>query len=150
VARYFVIPLLLAAALAASCGTAPVHTAAVQTVTAAPASPPPSSTPSLAPLAIDTTPTPAAPPAPPTPSAASQPSSYGFTFSGLPPGSYPVHVHSACNGSQAFHLATLGSLAIGMSRSGTVTVPAMYVGEGLCLIVYANPSLTSVMSVRRV
>jgi hypothetical protein len=150
VARYLVISLLLAAVLTVSCGTAPVHTADVQALTAIPASPSPSSTPSLAPVASDPTPTPAAPPAPPTPSAASQPSSYPFTFSGLPTGSFPVHVHSACNGSQAFHLATLGSLFVGMSRSGTVTVPAMYVGEGLCLIVYANPSLTSVLSVRRV
>lgn len=84
------------------------------------------------------------------PPAAPQPSSYAIGFSGLAPGSYPVHVHSACNGSQAFHLATLGRLSVGMSRTGTVTVPAMYVGEGLCLIVYGSPSLTTVVAVRPV
>ena len=86
---------------------------------------------------------PAAPSAP-------MPSLQPVAFSGLTPGSYPVHLHSACNGSQAFHIAVLSNLVVGASRSGSLEVPTADFGRGLCLIVYSNPSLTAVLTVRRI
>ena len=88
----------------------------------------------------------------PTPSAASAaaPATRTVAFSGLPAGTYITHLHSACNGSQNFHVTVLQSLQISGSGTGSVTVPSSYFGRGLCVIVYANSSLTSVLTTRRI
>lgn len=69
------------------------------------------------------------------------------TFAGLPAGTYPVHVHSICSGSQAFHIAVMPSLVV-RAGTGTVAVPSGYFGRGLCLIVYSSPALTGVLATR--
>lgn len=70
-------------------------------------------------------------------------------FSGLPNGTYPVHLHSACSGSQQFHITVLGSLAV-RQGAGAIAVPSGYFGRGLCVIVYTTPSLTRVLTTRRI
>ena len=93
---------------------------------------------------------PSAPPAPqPATATPPAPSSYSVSFSGLAPGTYPVHLHSACNGSQSFHIAVLQSLVISPGMSGSIAVSAADFGRGWCLIVYSGPSLASVLTVRR-
>jgi len=59
-----------------------------------------------------------------------------------------VHIHSRCSGNQAFHIITLGSLRIASDGTGAIGVPRGYLGRGLCLIVYANPSLSAVLTTR--
>lgn len=71
-------------------------------------------------------------------------------FSGLPAGDYPTHLHSACNGSQAFHITVLDTLDVGAGGSGSVAVPSSYFGRGLCVIVYANASLSRVLTTQRI
>ena len=71
-------------------------------------------------------------------------------FSGLPAGTYVTHLHSACNGSQTFHITVLQSLAVGGGGSGSIEVPSSYFGRGLCVIVYANASLTSVLTTQHI
>jgi len=41
-------------------------------------------------------------------------------FAGLPAGTYPVHLHSACDGAQRFHITVLQSLVV---RQGDRIVP---------------------------
>jgi hypothetical protein len=72
------------------------------------------------------------------------------TFSGLRTGTYPVHLHSRCDGTQAFHITTLASLRVGVMGSGTIGVPRGDFGRGLCLIVYTSPSLSAVLTTRRI
>jgi len=69
-------------------------------------------------------------------------------FSGLPAGTYPVHLHSRCNGSQGFHITVLQNLQIAAGGSGAIDVPSSYFGRGLCLIVYASPTLSAVLATR--
>jgi hypothetical protein len=71
-------------------------------------------------------------------------------FSGLPAGNYPVHLHSACNGSQSFHIAVVQSLVIRQGGAGSIAVTSSSFGRGLCLIVYGSPSLRTVLTVRRI
>ena len=71
-----------------------------------------------------------------------------MSFSGLPGGTYPVHVHSRCNGNQAFHIITIESLRVNSGGGGSIEVPRGYFGRGLCLIVYGNPSLSAVLTTR--
>jgi hypothetical protein len=84
------------------------------------------------------------------PAAPAVPSVMAVTFSGLRSGIYPVHVHSRCDGTQMFHIITLASLRVGSMGSGTIGVPSGYFGRGLCLIVYANPNLSAVLTTRRI
>lgn len=69
-------------------------------------------------------------------------------FSGLPSATYPVHVHSRCSGNQAFHIVVVESLRVTSGGSGSIEVPRGYFGRGLCLIVYANQSLSTVLTTR--
>ena len=71
------------------------------------------------------------------------------TFTGLPSGTYPVHLHLICSGRQGFHLAYLPSLRVAGS-TGTISVPAADFGHSWCVIVYANPSLSAVLTTRRI
>jgi hypothetical protein len=59
-------------------------------------------------------------------------------FSHLPPGTYQVHLHAICNGSQGYHLAYLPDLVVGPTHSGQLTVPTADFGRGWCVIVYAD------------
>ena len=77
-----------------------------------------------------------------------QPSSVAVVFSGLPAGTYPVHLHSRCAGSQGFHIIALASLHVVSSGSGSISVSRSYFGRGLCLIVYASRSLTALVTTR--
>jgi hypothetical protein len=61
-----------------------------------------------------------------------------------------VHVHSRCNGNQAFHVITIESLRVTSMGTGAIEVPRGYFGRGLCLIVYANPSLSAVLATRSI
>ena len=70
-------------------------------------------------------------------------------FTGLPAGTYPVHLHSACNGSQQFHITVLQSLVVS-GGSGSIAVPSGYFGRGLCVIVYTSPSLARVLTTRHI
>jgi hypothetical protein len=70
------------------------------------------------------------------------------SFSGLPGGTYPVHIHSRCSGNQAFHIITIESLRVSSGGGGSIEVPRGYFGRGLCVIVYANPSLSAVLTTR--
>jgi hypothetical protein len=70
-------------------------------------------------------------------------------FSGLRNGTYPVHLHSVCSGMQQFHITVLQSLVV-TGGAGAVEVPSGYFGRGLCVIVYSSPSLTSVLTTRRI
>jgi hypothetical protein len=72
------------------------------------------------------------------------------SFSGLKVGTYPVHLHSACNGSQSFHIAVEQSLIINKGGRGSIAVASSYFEGGLCLIVYGSSSLRTVLTVRRV
>jgi hypothetical protein len=103
-------------------------------------------------LQASAAPSPAALPPSPSPLSAgavlAPPAVVAVTFSGLPRGAYPVHVHSRCNGSQAFHIITVGELQIASTGTGAVGVPRGYFGRGLCLIVYTSPSLSAVLTTR--
>jgi hypothetical protein len=77
------------------------------------------------------------------------PSLLPVTFTGLRSGTYPAHLHSACNGSQAFHIAVLQSLVVS-GGAGTIQVPAGDFGRGLCVIVYSSSTLSSVLKARQI
>ena len=102
-----------------------------------PASEPPTSSASPSPTAADL-------PQAQTPA----PSSHLVQFAGLRSGTYPVHLHSVCNGTQTFHLTILQSLQVAPKGSGSVEVPAADFGRGWCLIVYTDPSLARLLIVR--
>jgi hypothetical protein len=72
------------------------------------------------------------------------------SFSGLMTGTYPVHLHSACNGSQSFHIAVVQSLTINQGGRGSISVASSSFGRGLCLIVYGSSMLRTVVAVRRI
>lgn len=69
-------------------------------------------------------------------------------FTGLPAGSYPVHLHNRCNANQAFHITVIGYLAVESNGQGAISVPAQDFGRGWCLIVYGNTSLSNVLTTR--
>lgn len=71
-------------------------------------------------------------------------------FSGLPVGTFPTHLHSRCDGRQAFHITVLDSLVVADGGSGAVSVPTDYFGRGLCVVVYTNTSLTRVLAYRTI
>ncbi len=92
---------------------------------------------------------------PPAPSASpaeavAPPATMPVVFSGLPPGVYPTHLHSVCNGSQAFHIVVLQNLTVGSGGSGSIQVPSGYFGQGHCVIVYTSPSLASVAATQTI
>ena len=82
--------------------------------------------------------------------APARPLTLPITFAGLRPGSYPVHLHSKCSGSQTFHLAYLPTLHVGALSAGTILIPRADFGIGWCLIVYTNTSRPTVLTVRRI
>lgn len=130
--------------LATACSSAtPPATAANGSPVGHQAAPPP--VPSLAP----------SPTAPPTPSVAptapavlAPPATVAVAFSGMRPGTYPVHLHSRCDGRQNFHIAILSSLQVTSAGHGAISVPGSYFGRGLCLIVYTSPTLYAVLTTR--
>jgi len=71
-------------------------------------------------------------------------------FFGQPAGTYPVHLHSACNGTQKFHLTVLQGLSVGGDGSGSIEVPSSYFGRGMCVIVYTNTALSRVLTTREI
>jgi hypothetical protein len=71
-------------------------------------------------------------------------------FGGLRQGTYPTHLHSMCDGRQTFHIIVLGSLVVGPSGRGTISVSSGYFGRGLCVIVYSSPSLQRVLTVQTI
>jgi len=80
-----------------------------------------------------------------------RPSPYkAVAFVGLRPGTYEVHLHSRCDGNQSFHILVLPSLRVAMSGSGSIEVPRGYFGRGLCVIVYANTTLSRVLTMRAI
>jgi len=132
---------LVAAACSAAGSAGAVPPAAAATaVTSAPAAASPSPTP--VPTAA---PTPAAVAVAPAPAA---PDFLPVSFSGLPPGRYPVHLHTICNGTQSFHITVLGSLDIGAGGSGSIQVASGYFNRGWCVIVYGSGSLAAVLTTR--
>jgi hypothetical protein len=102
-----------------------------------PASEPPTSSASPSPTATDL-------PQAQTPA----PSNLLVQFAGLRSGTYPVHLHSVCNGTQTFHITVLQSLRVAPDGTRSVEVPAADVGRGWCLIVYTDPSLARLLAVR--
>ena len=96
------------------------------------------------------TPTIAAAPPQPQPAQPAPPRFESVFFSGLARGVYPTDLHSQCSGAQAFHLLVLNSLVVGSNGAGSVTVPTSYTGRGFCVIVYSSPSLSAVLTTRRV
>jgi len=109
---------------------------------------PVSSLPSVSPSPSPTPPTPMPASPAPAPVAAPAPTSIAVGFSGLPRGSYPVHIHSACSGRQVFHITVVQSLVVASGGSGAIDVPSSYLARGLCLIVYTSPSLSAVLKTR--
>jgi hypothetical protein len=100
-----------------------------------------------------TTPSPQVPNASPSPTPAKPlvvRATIAVSFTGLKLGSYPVHLHSACNGAQSFHIAIEQSLVIDRGGSGRISVASSNFGRGLCLIVYSSSTLTAVLTVRRI
>jgi hypothetical protein len=71
-------------------------------------------------------------------------------FYGLRAGTYPVHLHSRCSGSQGFHITVLQSLRANAGGRGSINVQRSYFGRGLCLIVYSSTSLTAVLTTRNI
>ncbi len=82
----------------------------------------------------------------PRPSRPELPSALPTVFSHLPPGTYQVHLHSICSGSQSYHLAFLPNLDVGSAHSGQVLVPTSDFGRGWCVIVYADSALNVVLA----
>src|SRR6266568_3990064 len=57
-------------------------------------------------------PSPSPSPSPSPAAPAPRPSTMPVAFAGLPAGTYPVHLHSACDGAQRFHITVLPSLVV--------------------------------------
>jgi len=81
----------------------------------------------------------------PHPSRAAAPSHLPVAFSHLPPGTYQVHLHAICSGSQGYHLAYLPDLVVGSAHTGQVLVPTSDFGRGWCVIVYADAARSIVL-----
>jgi hypothetical protein len=86
----------------------------------------------------------------PSPTPTKQSLTRAVVFYGLRAGSYPVHLHSRCNGSQGFHITVLQSLRVSTGGRGAIDVRTSYFGRGLCLIVYSNTSLSAVLTTRMI
>ena len=71
-------------------------------------------------------------------------------FSGLPPGSYAVHLHSVCSGAQGFHITVLPRLVVGIGGAGSIPVSISDFGNGWCVIVYSSASLVRVLAMRAI
>jgi hypothetical protein len=71
-------------------------------------------------------------------------------FYGLRAGTYPLHLHSRCNGSQGFHITVMPSLRVAAGGRGSIDVRTSYFGRGLCLIVYSSTSLSAVLTTRMI
>jgi len=100
-------------------------------------------------MAASAEPSPSPSPAPASaPAAQPAPDEQPVGFSGLPSGTYPVHLHTICNGRQSFHIAVLGSLVVGPAGSGAIEVQSGYFGQGWCVIVYSSGSLVAVLATR--
>ena len=110
------------------------------------ASNPPSPTPVL--MSPSPSPSETPPPPPATHNPSPVPASVAVFFSGLRSGTYPVHLHSRCNGSRTFHIVVVQRLRIGSAGSGYIEVVSSYFGRGLCLIVYTSSSLSAVLTTR--
>lgn len=85
----------------------------------------------------------------PSPTPAPTSNTAGMTnvmFTGLRMGTFPVHLHSMCNGSQSFHIAVMPNLVVDSNGQGSISVPSSDFGRGFCLIVYTSPSLSSVLT----
>lgn len=81
----------------------------------------------------------------PHPSRPAVPSQLPVVFSHLPPGTYQVHLHAICSGSQGYHLAYLPNLIVGSAHTGQVVVPTSDFGRGWCVIVYADAARNIVL-----
>jgi Cu-Zn family superoxide dismutase len=114
-------------------------------ITTAPA---PSPTPS--PTPTSTVPAPPTPAATPTPAAGTASQTKDVILAGLAPGTYPVHLHSRCDGRQGFHIRGLDNLAVNRQGQGSVPVPNADFGRGWCVIVYTNASLQNVLATRMI
>jgi hypothetical protein len=119
---------------------APPPTAVATAVTSAPAAaePSPAPVPTAAPTPAAVAAAPAAPP----------PDFLPVSFSGLRPGSYPVHLHTICNGTQSFHITVLGTLGVSAGGSGSIQVASGYFNRGWCVIVYSSGSLAALLTTR--
>ena len=143
----WLLPLLLvacgpAATAAQTLPRQPLPTSAARAPSAVPTAasdpaPSLSTAPEATPIA---TPTPA-PPAP-------QPDFLFVSFAGMASGTYPVHLHRVCSGTQGYHLAYLPYLDVSEKGSGGIAVPAADFGHGWCLIVYANRAAKAVAAYR--
>ena len=71
-----------------------------------------------------------------------------ISFNGLPQGAFPVHLHAACNATQAYHLSVLAPLVVDGGGSGAISVPAADLAHGWCAIVYSDGTLTRVLAER--
>jgi hypothetical protein len=91
-----------------------------------------------------------APAASAAPAAPVRPSIITVQFSGLPPGTYPVHLHSICSGAQGFHITVFPTLGVGMGGAGSIQVPASDFGNGWCVIVYSSASQARVLTTRAI
>jgi hypothetical protein len=109
----------------------------------------PSPSPSIA-APTEAPPSPTPSPSPTPASSATQEAVGAVTFGGLPMGSFPVHLHSVCDGRQNFHITVLGTLVVNSSGQGTISVPDGYFGRGLCVIVYGNTALSTVIATRTI
>jgi hypothetical protein len=118
--------------LAAACSSGVAPTSAMA------ASPVPASS-SPSPIPVHLAPSPSPIPAKPSLTKA-------VVFHGLRAGTYPVHLHLRCNGSQGFHIIVLQSVRVAASGRGSIDVRSTYFGRSLCLIVYSDPSLSAVLT----
>jgi hypothetical protein len=133
----------------AACGSAPTHQPLAGKAAASATSPSPAASMRSQP-SVAVAPSPSPPPlaAPPRPAPLSAYRPLGFT--GLAAGVYVTHLHSICDGRQAFHITVLQDLIVRSGGAGTISVPSEYFGRGLCVIVYANATLTRVLTTRRI
>ncbi|HEY1455505.1 MAG TPA: hypothetical protein VGG31_03340 [Candidatus Dormibacteraeota bacterium] len=149
----WLIAMLLVSAALMACGSGALEgmqaTAPAQAAAAPSTHPTPNPTPASAPAAA-AAPSTSPVAGPPAPAAAPTPVYRALLFTGLPVGVYPTHLHSICNGGQAFHIAVLQTLVVSAGGMGSVSVPSSYFGRGLCVIVYTNANLTRVLTTRHI
>src|SRR5690348_13393852 len=135
----FLLTSLVAATMA--CGRAAEQASPPSAVPSASASASSTASPSTSPTAI---------PSPTPPQPAPTPATRQVFFSALPAGRYITHLHSICSGAQNFHITVLQTLVIAAGGTGSISVSSAYFGRGLCVIVYANASLSRVLTTRRI
>lgn len=81
----------------------------------------------------------------PHPRVAAGPLQLPVGFSHISPGTYIVHLHAICSGSQGYHLAYLPDLVVGSAHTGQILVPTVDFGRGWCVIVYADAARSIVL-----